>query len=148
MLTESEYVRERAIVDTAAAYWNRVAPNRTYLTAEEAAHPDYAACGNAMRGRVEQYEILTDPPERFTAYVSSDGLKLTTWTGGYLGRATLGHGWTWPPGYGARLHQIYAYVVGADGVRREYTGRGQGAGMYVNLRETAESRRKRATKET
>lgn len=146
MLTASDYVRERAVVDTADAYWRRVAPGRSYLAAAESAHPDYAACDNAMRGRVEQYEILTDPPERFAAYVSSDGLKLTTWAGDYLGRVALGHGWRVNSYVAPRLYQVYAYVVGADGVRREYTGRGAGTGMIVNLRETAESRRAHTVK--
>lgn len=60
--TETDYRRERAICDKASAYW---VANAGYakngwssLSAEKAAHPDYAACDNEMRGRVEQWGNL------------------------------------------------------------------------------------------
>lgn len=142
MLTASDYARERAIVDTADAYRSRVAPSRTYLTAEEAAHPDYASCDNAMRGRVEQYEILADPPERFTAYVSSDEKRITTWTGGELGSLTLGLGWVVRSCFGSRMYQGEARIRASDGTTYVYTGRTFGGGMCISLRETAASRRR------
>jgi len=125
---------------------------RNYITAEEAAHPDYAACDNAMRGRVEQYELRTNPPSIFVAYVGKpkrNGMgcdriagqtwELTTWTGDELGSATLGASWRGSGVFGSRMYQIYAWMSG-----REYTGRGFGAGCSVVLRETAASKRKRA----
>ena len=95
--TESEYLRERAICDKANAYWQANATHGrsgSSMSAELAAHPDYAACDNAMRGRVEQFEILRDMPEKFTAYLANtghdsagDNLPVTVWTGDALGTA-------------------------------------------------------------
>lgn len=149
------YAKERAICDKAAAYWEA---NANYgrggwssLSHEKAAHPDYAACDNAMRGRVEQYEILRDLPERVFAYVGKgnrNGMGLdriigqthpvTVWTGLPLGFCTMGR--PFRSGWGHTKNcMIYARIGG-----REYVGRGQGEGMCVSLRETAESKRKRA----
>lgn len=130
VLTPEQYAIERAICDKAHAY--RMA-NATYdrdgwstLSKVLAAHPDYAACDNAMRGRVEQYEVLRDLPERFSAYVSADGAQVTTWTGDILGSAKVTASWRT-----GRRTCMYQYVVTVGGKR--YTGRCQGAGMLLNL---------------
>lgn len=149
------YEIERAICDKAAAYWKANASfsrgGASSMGAGKASHPDYAACDNAMRGRVEQYEILRDMPERISAYIG-DGKRngmgcdrivgqtfpVTVWTGDVLGYCTMGNGWRVNSVYGSRVYQVYATIKG-----REYTGRGFGSGMCVNLRETAASKRKR-----
>lgn len=152
------YSHERAICDKATAYWEA---NATYsrggwssLSVELASHPDYAACDNAMRGRVDQYETLANPKSELTAYIGSNApngmgidrefgrtYPLQVWTGLAIGYATLGR-----PYYirGTKVHRVYAWIRGKDGVEREYTGVGQGVGMAVNLRETAASKRNRA----
>lgn len=158
VLSAEQYAIERAICDKAQAYADSVMceggskRKRNYLTKEEAAHPDYAACDNDMRGRVEQFEILRDLPEKLTAYIGNrepNGMgvdrlvgrsyPVTVWTGLQIGNCTLvahaDHSHYEP------RYQCYATIAG-----REYTGRTQGVGMYVNLRETAASKRKRASK--
>lgn len=153
-LTAERYEVERAICDKAAAYARRVmaarGPRCNYITKEEAEHPDYAACDNAMRGRVEQFELLRDLPERLSAYIGNrepNGMgverevgrsfPVTVWTGIQIGNCTLaehsGRGRFRP-----RVFQCYARIGG-----REYTGRTEGVGMYVNLKETAASKRNR-----
>lgn len=152
-LTAEQYAIERAICDKAQAFWKA---NATYskggwssMSAELSAHPDYAACDNAMRGRVEQFEILRDLPETLVAYIGARrengmgcareigaGYPVTVWTGLQIGNATKGA--TWRAGYDS-LSQFYARIGG-----REYTGRGQGEGMSIVLRETAASKRARA----
>ncbi len=149
------YAIEHAICDNAHEYARRTMATRgkacNYLTADESAHPDYAACDNAMRGRVEQYEILRDMPERIFAYIGQGNrngigcdriagqtFPVTVWTGDVLGYATMGNGWRVNSAYGSRMYQIYASIKG-----REYTGRGFGSGMCVSLKETAASKRKR-----
>lgn len=148
VLSIEQYEIERAICDKAAAYAESVMAEggskrkRNYLTADECKHPDYAACDNDMRGRVEQFEILRDLPERLTAYigerVTPSRHHVTVWTGLPIGGCTLvehsGGRWRFD-----RTYQCYATIAG-----REYTGRTQGVGMYVNLKETAASKRKRA----
>ena len=150
MLSPEQYAIERAICDKAQAFWN---VNATFskngwssLSAELAQHPDYAACDNAMRGRVEQYEILRDLPEQLTAYVSSEQTReqrdatnyiacrryVTTWTGDILGECYLGSGWPVRSFIGPRMYQATAWIGG-----REYTGRTFGPGMCINLRLTA-----------
>ena len=63
--TESDYQRERAICDKAAAYAEQFRQRNGWIVIprEAALHPDYVDCDNAMRGRVEQYELLRDMPE-------------------------------------------------------------------------------------
>ena len=132
------YARERAICDTAHAYAERVMcgdgrkRRRNYLTAEEAAHPSYASCDNAMRGRVEQYELLHNPPDRFGAYLSTrpDGrFVVTVWTGDAIGTADIVSNWRVNSAYGSRMYAVRARVGG-----REYVGRGFGGGMFIGLR--------------
>lgn len=149
---------ERAICDKAQAYAAQFVQRNgwTVLTAEQAAHPDYAACDNAMRGRVEQYELLTATPERFVAYIAAEQTReqvdatnyvacrrwhITTWAGDVLGTVVLGSGWRVNSCFGPRMYQATAWVNG-----REFTGRTFGAGMCISLRETAASKRKRDRK--
>lgn len=89
-----QYAAERVICDKAHAYAESVMREgkdkrqRNYLTAEESAHPDYAACNNEMRGRVEQYEILRDKPQTVVCYAKifeGDRIAVTVWTGLPLG---------------------------------------------------------------
>ena len=157
-ISADQYAIERAICDKAHAFWKA---NATYskggwssLSSELAKHPDYAACTNEMRGRVEQYEILRDLPEKLVAYIgrpsanirqprvsSSDATRfvVTVWTGQPIGFATRGAGWRVHSHIGSHMYQFYARIGG-----REYTGRGFGEGMAIVLRETAESKRNRS----
>ena len=150
-IDKATYETERAICDKAQAYADAIMRGRkgNYLTAEEAAQPDYAACDNAMRGRVEQYELIHRTPEKFVAYLGEgkrngmgcdrlvgQSYPVTTWTGDQIGNATIGSSWRVNSYVGTHMHQIYARVAG-----REFTGRGFGVGMAVVLRETAASKR-------
>lgn len=145
-LTPEKYAEERAICDKAQAFWKANADYSrsgwSSLSKEKATHPDYAACSNEMRGRVEQFELLTNPPERFSAYIGSDGRTLTVWTGQKIGTAQAGR--SWPSGSRFCGVSLVSYVCTMAG--RTYHGRGQGAGMLINLRETAASKRKRTPK--
>lgn len=145
VLSPEQYATERAICDKTQEYWKN---NATYsksgwssLSAELAAHPDYAACDNAMRGRVEQYEILRDLPDVIFAYIGNrigQSYPVTVWTGLEIGTATRGAQWRVGSCMGMYMAQFYARIGG-----REYTGRGFGSGMCIKLRETAESKRSR-----
>lgn len=141
-LTPEQYAIERAICSKAEAYAESVMceggskRKRNYLTKDEAAHPDYAACDNAMRGRVEQFEILTEKPSRFGAYIgervpNSSNHYVTTWTGDIVGTCYLGAGWRVHSYVGSRMYQATAWIAG-----KEFTGRTFGKGMCVSLRET------------
>jgi hypothetical protein len=158
VLSSAEYAIERAICDKANAYWQANATfsksGASSMSQKLAAHPDYAACDNDMRGRVEQFELLRDMPEKLTAYIGErepNGMGIdrlvgrsypvTVWTGLQIGNCTLvahdgGTRWRFD-----KTFQCYATIGG-----REYTGRTQGVGMYVNLKETAASKRARAEK--
>ncbi len=128
MMTEEQYLAERAIIDRAEAYRQRVAPKRNWISAGEAAHPDYAACDNAMRGRVEQYEILRDMPDRIVAYVGQDDRTITVWAGGVLGTAEPLFK-TWRPSWDSELRRYYRACIGT----RRYIGQSEGAGSYIRL---------------
>lgn len=143
-LTPELYAAECAIRARADAWFEahaRTEPDGwRSLSAEDAAHPDYAACNNDMRGRLEQFEILTNPPENIAAYLAKtqDGtLRVCTWTGHALGTARAVSTWRVQSAYGSTMSQYVARIAG-----REYTGRGFGEGMFIRLRETAASRRK------
>ncbi len=114
MLTAEVYATERAICDRAGA---------SSLPAEA------AGCDNAMRGRVEQYEILTARPDRLTVYVGSDGATVTTWTGDALGTAYETSRWRVRSYVGSHMHSYRVRIAG-----RTYVGRGFGASMSLNLR--------------
>lgn len=85
------YRRFKAICDKAAEYWEANASHGkqgSSMSAELAAHPDYARCTNEMRGKVEQYETLANPPAKLFAYwkqLDSWRYMLTTWTGDVIG---------------------------------------------------------------
>lgn len=127
----SDYQRERAIVDKAQAYWNANAEYSrggwSRMSAEKCAHPDYAACDNAVRGRVEAFELQRDKPDVFTAYISSDGQSATTWPGDVIGRAECTGNYR-----GRNYSRVFCWRVTAFG--REYYGRNSGRGMVINLR--------------
>jgi len=155
ILSAETYAIERAVCDKANAYAEHImSPNgkriRNWIDAVEAQHPDYASCNNDMRSRVEQYEILTDPPDAFVAYMgapdrgatnyhSARPWPVTTWCGHMLCQAFMSAKWRVRSYRGTHMHQFTAYIAG-----REYTGRGFGEGMCVSFRLTASAKRKLA----
>lgn len=131
--TQQDYERERAICDKAAAYWQA---NATFtrggyssMSQELCAHPDYAACTNEMRGRVEQWELLRDLPEKFGAYLSSDSRHITTWTGDVLGSAWI---LSSRPNRGFVSSRYYYGRANIGG--KLYSWQGNGEGMLCRLR--------------
>lgn len=158
MLTPETYALERSLVDKAEAAKRANWPDWRkggVLPAAVVEHPDYRAVDNAMRGRVEQYELVHNTPESFVAYVGPQTREqrdatnwvacrswtLTTWAGDPIGTIRLGSGWRVNSYVGTRMYQAYARVGG-----REFTGRTYGEGMAVVLRETAASKRRRASR--
>jgi hypothetical protein len=122
---------------------------KNYLTPQEWKANPVPDCDNDMRGRVEQFEILRDLPEIFTAYLDKPNRNgmgcdrvigqtypVIVWTGLKVGFATKGSSWRVSSYIGDEMSQFYARVGG-----REYTGRSFGEGMCITLRETAESKR-------
>lgn len=154
-ITAEEYATLRAICDKADACAKFLMAGRkgNFITAEEAKHPDYAACNNEMRGKVEQYDLLHATPETIYAYVGTPnrngmGLDRTygqtypvqVWTGLPIGYATKGKSWRiHGSAWGTHMSMFYARING-----REYQGRGFGEGICITLRETAASKRSRA----
>lgn len=140
-IDESTYQEERRLVSLDQE-WSRqfVQPNGWTVIPADAKRPaEIAAVDNEMRGRVEQYELLTELPAEFGAYIGSDGRSVTVWTGLPLGSAYVVS--SWRNGYGTKLFAYRATIGG-----REYAGRSQGSGMFIGLRETAESKRKRESR--
>lgn len=134
MLSPEQYAIERAVCDKAEVYARATMATRgkgcDYLTADECRHPDYAPCNNEMRGRVEQFELNRDKPDRFTCYISSDEKSATVWTGDVIGRVTHKGRAIRPFGGYEKVYQFSVTTIWGD----RYTGRGQGGGMCVNLR--------------
>lgn len=106
---------------------------------------------NAMRSRVERFQIFTESPQELCAYIGDNepngmgidrqlgrSYPVIVWNGEPIGRATIGSKWPVCSHWGTHMCQIYARING-----REYTGRGFGVGCIVRLRETAESKRGR-----
>ena len=137
---QSDYDRERAICSAAETYARETMAKRGkrcyWISAEEAAAPVYAACDNAMRGRVEQFELLRDLPDRFCAYLASgagDGIgariPVQVWTGEALGIATVRTIAKRGNQYGEKQRYGRAIIGG-----KLYQWQGQGAGMYALFR--------------
>ena len=137
ILTKEQYAIERAICDKAEAYARATMAAKgkrcCSLTAEEAAYPDYAACNNDMRGRVEQYEILTEMPHTIVAYINGSDdrntYSVTVWTGLAIGTAKETSRWRVNSVYGSHMRQYHARIG-----RNVYAGRGFGVGMSIVLR--------------
>jgi hypothetical protein len=132
MITQTQYEVERAICDKAQAYWKA---NATFtkdgwssMGKELCARPDYAVCDNAMRGRVEQFELHRDRPDRFTAYISSDGNFATVWTGDKIGQVIFESKTERKSQDGA----VYAYVIKSNW-GKTYRGYGM-RGLCINLK--------------
>lgn len=83
-LSESEFHRLAPMVDANQAKI-RTLPNGMPSADYKAALP-YPEIGNDEYGAVEQYRLRRDKPDSFGAYLSSDGTRVTVWTG-----QTLGH---------------------------------------------------------
>ena len=141
-IDKATYAQERTICDKAAAYFRRVSKGGNSITAKQAAAKIYAACNNAMRGRVEQFELLTDTPSDLVAYLGKPEcgrFPVQVWTGLEIGHARVSSSWSVNSHYGSRMFQFHAWING-----REFTGRGFGEGMCIRLKETATSKRERA----
>lgn len=109
---------------------------------------------NAMRSSVEIYELNHNQPDVFFAYVGKGNLdgagcdrvvaqsyNVTTWTGEKICAATKGASWHVRSHMGDVMSQFYARFN-----ERAYTGRSFGSGMYIRLKETAESKRLRGAR--
>lgn len=137
-MTEEQYLVERAICDKAHAYWEAHASYSkngwSSMGPELRAHPDYAACSNDTRGRVESYEILRDLPDSFTAYLTrTDGrLVLSVWTGIPLGAAVINSSRATPLSYDSNRYYYGTATIG--GVA--YYWRGAGEGMCCRVRKS------------
>lgn len=133
MLTPETYAAERAICDKANAYAAQfIQPNGwTIIPAKAAGHPDYAACDNAMRSRVELFELNRDQPERFSAYLVDQNAftDVTTWAGDKLGDVTYG-GPRHRNNFGGRWRQVTVRTIWGQ----TYTGREYDSRQLVNLR--------------
>ncbi len=94
-----------------------------HFTTGAATLPDGREICYECADKRERADLLTH--DKFTAYVSSDGLRLTTWTGGILGRVDFGahHPWS------RERHYLRAY----DCHGQAWHGTGA-EGMYCNLR--------------
>lgn len=140
-IDRATYEHERAICDRATAVLESLWVDHAKggaIPAVVTSHPDWKACDNEMRGRVEQFELLNDPPECFVAYIDKDHAA-TTWTGLKLSTRGVCTGmWRVNSWMGSHMAQ-YRFIIAG----REYTGRGFGEGMYIRLKETAASKRKR-----
>jgi len=140
-MTQEQYAIERKICDKAQKYATRTMAKNggNYLTGKQAKTPVYAACNNDMRGRVEQFEILRDLPDVIFCYLDSNNAA-TVWTGLPLSTDGICTGIWKTGGWVSDTMEQHTFTIGG----RKYTGRGQGSGMCIRLKETAESKRNRA----
>lgn len=123
--TESDYLRDKAIVDRANAYWQSHATfarnGWSSMSADLASHPDWAACDNGTRGRVESFELARDKPDRFAAYVTNKP-DVALWPGNVIGTITYrGHWNTSGFGHSTKWRQVvFRSAWGMEYHGREY----------------------------
>jgi hypothetical protein len=138
MLTPEQHAIERAICDRAEAYARRTMASHGLrccsISAEEAKHPDYAACNNAMRGRVEFFELHRDKPEAVSLYVSGGGHHIgkpiiTTWVGHRVDTKVTTGPWQ-RNNMGARWRLVRMTAAWGG----EYSGREYDSRQLVNFR--------------
>lgn len=77
-------------------------------------------------------ELLNVNPHGTSMRVTNGTRALTDWHGNQIGTCYLSSSWPIRSYIGSRMYQIYARIDGVD-----YTGRGFGEGMSVNLRRCA-----------
>jgi hypothetical protein len=72
--------------------------------------------------------------DTFTAYVSMDGRRLTTWPGGTLAHTVIGrHGVSRSGWHGSEVHS-WRFFTGIGAARTEWYGRNAGPGMVITVR--------------
>lgn len=96
-----------------------------YAVCDNGAHLVCYACADKR-----EREELKDTSRPFTSYVSSDGTKITTWTGGELMRITQSRPWSI---FGSRWNKGVS-IRAVDCHGKHWYGRGAGRGMCINLR--------------
>jgi hypothetical protein len=131
-IDESTYREERRLCDLDQE-WSRqfIQPNGWTVIPADAKRPaEIAGVDNDMRGRVEQYELLNEKPDRVFCYVrvkpnegtagrsaifAGQELTLTVWTGLEIGRGRIFRVWT--DNFGGRRAAFRATIGG-----RKYSG--------------------------
>lgn len=136
-IPESLYQLERRLVDLDSEWSEQFRQKNGWIVipADTPRPPEIEMVDNAMRGRVEQYELLRDTPERLSAYIGSDGRSVTVWTGLPLGSARETAAWRVNSYIGSHMRQFECRIAG-----KLYTGRGFGSGCCINLKRKKESR--------
>ena len=131
MITPQQYTEIRARILSFGRWVDSKRNPKTgwcsYPAAEGKARPDYVS--NDERGLVEEYEWLTDPPDRYFAYPASNDMTITNWTGIVLGAVTY-RGDHWRSNFGDWRRSIR--MRGTNG--RDYAGIIYGT--YARLRAT------------
>lgn len=120
-ITEAEFHRLAPMVDA-----NQVAICKWPNPRDPKAHPlPFPDIGNEETGKVEQYRLRRDRPDSFGAYLSSDGKRVTVWTGETLGfvMGTVRKD---------RGRENYRFSFRMNG--RDYYCMGGGTGMYCGCK--------------
>lgn len=98
------------------------------LVGPDASDVNHVACYTCADVR-ERRDMAS--AERFVAYLSSDGRRVTSWSGGTLADVVWSRG-VRMPGFGGGDAATFIRARAADG--STWSGRGPGRGMYVRLR--------------
>lgn len=109
--------------------------------------PPGLGVSNEDRSKVELYDFVHNPPEKYFVYVRHDAksarqAEATTWMGELLGCAMLGY--EWRDNFGGTRRSIeFAGVNGFQYVGTYYTS----SGDYARVRMTAQSKRRLAARQ-
>jgi hypothetical protein len=94
-------------------------------SAEFRARLPFPEIGNEETGRVEQYRLREEKPDRFSAYLSGDAKAVTTWTGDVLG-------YVMGTPNRSRCGRFLTFAVRMNG--RDYYCHGSGRGMLCGCK--------------
>jgi|688.fasta_scaffold30353_18 hypothetical protein len=121
--TESRATRHDETVSFECCDCHTVKPVQTSGGTGYACLPDGGLCCYPCTDVRERADLLTR--DKVCQYVSGDGKRLTTWTGGDLGRVSLGERHPWS------RERFYVSATDCHGQRWHGTG---APGMWANLK--------------
>jgi hypothetical protein len=134
-LTKEQYEETKGRNDRHNAWVDSI--KRRSYRAEEV--PADCQITNEERSKLEVYEFVHNPPDKYFLYINQEKRLATTWTGDKLGEVTFGREYS-SPAFGAFSRRIPITVVAING--KVYHGTYyKSSGDYARIKAKKESKK-------